>query len=72
MCGRYARARESVDYVVRLGVDRETRWPMLDLDLPSWNVAPGTQQPVIYPSGLLRVRIGDTAQRGRRRKASRK
>jgi putative SOS response-associated peptidase YedK len=58
MCGRYTRARGALDYVVPLEVecdqripDRQRRW---DFGAPSWNVAPGTEQPLIYPDGSVR------------------
>jgi putative SOS response-associated peptidase YedK len=60
MCGRYARARLGIDYVVPLATDRDTRWPLLSndgapQDTPSWNASPGTRQPVIYPDGIVRL-----------------
>lgn len=65
MCGRYARAQLGIDYVVPLATDRDQRWPLLaplsnpEDDAPSWNVAPGTRQLVLYPEGgRQRVRWG--------------
>ena len=57
MCGRYARARSAIDYVVPLALDRDPRLP--DNDSPSWNARPQTSQPVIYPDATVaRVRWG--------------
>lgn len=50
MCGRYTRARGAIDYVVPLEIDRDQRLPISDSP-PSWNVSPGTLQPVIFPNG---------------------
>jgi putative SOS response-associated peptidase YedK len=49
MCGRFSRARTGLDYVVPLVPDAV--YPELDIFRPSWNVAPGTPQPVIDPDG---------------------
>ncbi|TDV39501.1 SOS response associated peptidase (SRAP) [Paraburkholderia caballeronis] len=58
MCGRYTRARGAIDYVAPLAVDREPRLPIDDAP-PSWNVSPGTSQPVIYPGiNVRRVHWG--------------
>lgn len=48
MCGRVSRARPGLEYVVPLMPDAV--YPD-DLFRPSWNVAPGTKQPVIFPDG---------------------
>ncbi len=59
MCGRYARARYGIDYLIPLASDRDNRWPILNdatpTDTPSWNAAPGSRQPVIYPDGVVRL-----------------
>ncbi|HEX7911445.1 MAG TPA: SOS response-associated peptidase [Paraburkholderia sp.] len=59
MCGRYARARYGIDYLIPLAADRDSRWPLLNgappADTPSWNAAPGSRQPVIYPDGIVRL-----------------
>lgn len=49
MCGRYSRARRDLEYVVPLMPD--ATYPEHDTFRQSWNVAPGTKQPVIYPDG---------------------
>jgi len=49
MCGRFSRARRDLDYVVPLMPD--VTYPDHDTFRRSWNVAPGTNQPVIYPGG---------------------
>jgi len=48
MCGRISRARQGLEYVVPLMPDVE--YPE-DLFRPSWNVPPGSKQPVIYSDG---------------------
>lgn len=53
MCGRFSRARMGIDYVEPLMTD--DRYPRgsvnLDLFRPSWNISPGTKQPVLKPDG---------------------
>lgn len=57
MCGRYTRVRATIDYVVPLEIDRDPRLP--GDDALSWNVRPGTHQPVIYPDATVaRLRWG--------------
>jgi putative SOS response-associated peptidase YedK len=56
MCGRYSRARQGLCYVVPLIPDAV--YPESDLFRPSWNVAPGTPQPVIRPDGPRLERWG--------------
>jgi putative SOS response-associated peptidase YedK len=48
MCGRISRARPGLEYVVPLMPD--SVYPE-EIFRPSWNVPPGSQQPVIYPDG---------------------
>lgn len=54
MCGRYVRAHAPVDYVTPLMFNPDFHFRMAPDDSPSWNVAPGTRQPVIYPDGETR------------------
>jgi putative SOS response-associated peptidase YedK len=49
MCGRFSRARRDLDYVVPLLAD--VTYPEASIFRPSYNIAPGTMQPVIYPTG---------------------
>ncbi|MBU7436164.1 MULTISPECIES: SOS response-associated peptidase [Burkholderiaceae] len=53
MCGRYSRGQGDLFYVVPLATDEND--PRLrghaDIFRPSWNVSPGSQQPVITPDG---------------------
>lgn len=56
MCGRFSRARRGLDYVVPLMAD--AIYPEIDPFKPSWNIAPSTKQPVIYPDGPRLERWG--------------
>jgi putative SOS response-associated peptidase YedK len=58
MCGRYVRARAGLEYLAPL-VSGHGDFPV-GLDVcPSWNIAPGTCQPIVYPAGTpRRVRWG--------------
>lgn len=47
MCGRISRAKRCLDYVVPLFPD--VVYPDEDAFRKSWNIAPGSKQPVIYP-----------------------
>ena len=53
MCGRYSRSRTDVFYVEPLMTDagdsRSSDSP--DLFRPSWNVSPGTKQPILKHGG---------------------
>jgi len=50
MCGRYARARDPMDYLRPLQFDRDP-W-LIDVDpAPRWNIAPRTRQLVAYADG---------------------
>ncbi|MGX5872925.1 SOS response-associated peptidase, partial [Burkholderia gladioli] len=53
MCGRYARGRGDLFYIEPLMTDaNDPRWKgQPDLFRPSWNVSPGTKQPIITPDG---------------------
>ncbi|KDB08975.1 protein of unknown function DUF159 [Burkholderia sp. lig30] len=63
MCIRFVRARPGPDYVSPLMSGPCDSRPADEIR-PSWNIAPGTVQPVIYPAGVTRcVRWG---YRGRR------
>ncbi len=56
MCGRYSRAQRDLFYVEPLMSELAYSDP--DIFTPSWNVAPGTAQPVIYPDGPRLERWG--------------
>ena len=56
MCGRFSRARRDLDYVVPLMPD--IAYPEQDTFRRSWNIAPGTIQPVIRPDGPRLERWG--------------
>ena len=50
MCGRYARARDPMDYLMPLRTDR-VPW-LIDFDpAPRWNIALSTRQLVAYADG---------------------
>jgi len=50
MCGRYARARPPLDYLVPLTTDHDPH--LFDVDpTPRWNIAPSTRQWVAYADG---------------------
>jgi len=51
MCGRYVLARAGLDYVVPLMTDTGRAEPEPPSHHPSWNVAPGKGQLIIFPNG---------------------
>jgi putative SOS response-associated peptidase YedK len=53
MCGRYSRGQKDLFYVEPLMSDaNDPRFSVqADIFRPSWNVSPGTQQPIIGPDG---------------------
>jgi len=58
MCDRYVRARTGLEYLAPLMSGHRDFPVALDV-CPSWNIAPGTCQPIVYPTGTARsVRWG--------------
>lgn len=51
MCGRFARAKAALDYVVPLMGEQDSRVPVEDR--PGWNIGPSRRAAVLWPDGTV-------------------